>query len=97
MQEEQVENPDYTPAEAEAADGVSTDDAERPAEGTAPDEAAADAPPDPPTGGGTDEEVLKAPEVPDDSNEKISAAQQHLNKLNMDEQRNAAQQAQKKI
>ena len=83
MQDER-ETPDYTPAEAEAASGVSDD------EGAA-------APADPPTGEGADEAVLEAPEVPDDSNEKISAAQQHLNTLNMDEQRNAAQQAQKKL
>ena len=83
MQDER-ENPDYTPAEAEAASGVSED------EGAA-------APPDPPTGGGADEAVLDAPEVPDDANEKISAAQQHINSLNMDQERNAAEQAQKKL
>ena len=50
MQDER-ENPDYTPAEAEAASGVSED--EGAGSGASDDEGAA-APPDPPTGGGAD-------------------------------------------
>ena len=33
------------------------------------------------------------PEVPDDASEKIAAAQQHIDNLNMDEQRSAAKRA----
>lgn len=35
------------------------------------------------------------PEVPDDASQTIAAAQEHINKLNMDDQRNAAERAQK--
>jgi hypothetical protein len=37
------------------------------------------------------------PEVPDDASQTIAAAQQHLSSLNMDEERQAAEQAQKKL
>ena len=96
MQDEQVGQPEETEEpdaeattdEPEAAAGDSA------AEGASADAGEAAAPPDPPTGG-AGEEVLKAPEVPDDANEKISAAQQHINSLNMDDQRSAAERAQK--
>ena len=39
--------------------------------------------------------VLAAPEVPDDANDKIAAAQQHINNLNMDAEREAAERAAK--
>ncbi len=37
------------------------------------------------------------PEVPDDAGDTITAAQEHINSLDMDQQRNAAEQAQKKL
>ena len=93
-QPEETEEPDAeaTPDEPEA--GAADDSA---AEGASADAGEAAAPPDPPAAGGADEEVLKAPEVPDDANEKISAAQQHINSLNMDDERNAAEKAQKQL
>ena len=97
MQDEQVGQPEETEEpDAEATTDepeAAADDSA--AEGAAADEGAVAAPADPPTGGGADEEVLKAPEVPDDSNEKITAAQEHINKLDMDQQRSAAERAQK--
>jgi len=39
--------------------------------------------------------VLSAPEVPDDSNDKIAAAQEHINSLNMDAEREGAERAAK--
>ena len=96
MQDEQVGQPEET-VEPDAEDTTAAAGDDSAAEGASADEAEAAAPPDPPTGGGADEEVLKAPEVPDDANEKISAAQQHINKLDMDQERNAAEQAQKKL
>ena len=47
--------------------------------------------------GGAGETVLKQPEVPDDANDKIAAAQEHINKLNMDAEREAAERAQKQL
>jgi hypothetical protein len=99
MQDEQVGQPEETvEPDAEATTDepeAAADDSA--AEGASGDEAEAAAPPDPPTGGGADEEVLKAPEVPSDANEKISAAQEHINSLNMDEERDAAERAQKQL
>jgi hypothetical protein len=43
------------------------------------------------TSDGTD--ATAAPEVPDDANARISAAQQHIDNLNMDEEREAAKRA----
>ena len=37
------------------------------------------------------------PEVPDDSSDTIRAAQEHINTLDMDQERNAAEQAQKQL
>ena len=47
--------------------------------------------------GGAGETVLKQPEVPSDSNDKIAAAQEHINKLNMDDEREAAEKAAKNV
>ena len=104
MQDEQVGQPEETvepdaeattdEPEAAAADDSADDSA---AEGASADEAEAAEPVDVPTGGGADEAVLQAPEVPDDANEKISAAQEHINSLNMDEERDAAERAQKQL
>jgi len=77
---------DDSPAEAEDADdGASEEDA-----GTAAavDMSAAQ------SAGST---VLAAPEVPDDSNDKIAAAQKHIDNLNMDDERDAAERAQKSL
>ena len=47
--------------------------------------------------GGAGETVLREPEVPDDSNDTIAAAQDHINNLNMDQEREAAEKAQKQL
>ena len=39
----------------------------------------------------------QAPEVPDDASETIQRAQEHINSLNMDQERSAAEQAQKRM
>jgi hypothetical protein len=100
MQDEQVGQPEET-VEPDAEDTAAEPEAaaadDSAAEGASDDEAQAAAPADPPTGGGADEAVLQSPEVPDDANEKISAAQEHINSLNMDEERDAAEQAQKQL
>jgi hypothetical protein len=75
-----------TSADAEGADDASAEDAE-----TAD---AVDAQASP---GGAGETVLKQPEVPDDANDKIAAAQEHINSLNMDEERDAAERAAKQL
>jgi hypothetical protein len=97
MQDEQAEQTDEpveataddaedTGADTEAAadDGASQEDAET---AEAVDAQAAQ--------GGAGETVLKQPEVPDDANDKIAAAQEHINSLNMDEERKAAERAAK--
>lgn len=47
--------------------------------------------------GGAGETVLRQPEVPDDANDTIAAAQEHINKLNMEKEREAAERAQKQL
>ena len=103
MQEEQAEQTDEatepTAEETEgAADATAEDtgaDAEAASEDTASDDAAAvDAQASP---GGAGETVLRQPEVPDDANDTIAAAQEHINSLNMDEEREAAERAQKQL
>ncbi len=96
MQDEQAEQTDEaaeptaedTTADAEASadadDGASAEDAET---AEAVDMQAAQ--------GGAGETVLAQPEVPDDANDKIAAAQEHINSLNMDAEREAAERAQK--
>jgi hypothetical protein len=73
-------------ADAGADDGAAAEDAQ-----------AADAMDAQATPGGAGETVLKQPEVPDDANDKIAAAQAHINNLNMDEERDAAERAAKKL
>jgi len=74
---------DDSAAEGAADDGVSAEEADTAA---AVDMSAAQ------SAGST---VLAAPEVPDDANDKIAAAQQHINNLNMDAEREAAERAAK--
>jgi len=88
MQEEQAEQQDETVepaadetaagAEAAEADAADTDVA------AAVDQQAAES-----SGTAAEQE----PEVPDDSTEKIAAAQEHIDRLNMDEEREAAKRA----
>src|SRR5688500_876882 len=83
---------DDTTSEAEGADAAGDDEA-----AAAEDADTADAVESQAAQGGAGETVLQAPEVPSDSNAKIAAAQQHIDNLNMDEERAAAEQAQKKL
>lgn len=83
MQEEQAE-----PTAEETADTTAEDT------GADAEAAAVDAQASP---GGAGETVLKQPEVPDDANDTIAAAQQHINSLNMDQEREAAKRAQKQL
>lgn len=99
MQDEQVEQTDEAveptaedtagdpeaAADDSAAEGPSSEDADT---ASAVDTQAA-------PGGGAGETVLKQPEVPDDANDTIAAAQQHINNLDMDAERKAAERAQK--
>ena len=103
MQDEQVEQSDEaveptaedTTTETEGAadddtatDDAATEDADTAATADAVDQQAA-------ASDGTAAE--QEPEVPDDSSEKIKTAQEHINKLDMDQERNAAEQAQKQL
>ena len=83
MQEDQTDEAVEPTAEDTADDGVSAEEADTAA---AVDMSAAQ------SAGST---VLAAPEVPDDANDKIAAAQQHINNLNMDAEREAAERAAK--
>ena len=88
MQEDQTDEAveptaDDGAAEGAADDGISAEEADTAA---AVDMSAAQ------SAGST---VLAAPEVPDDANDKIAAAQQHINNLNMDAEREAAERAAK--
>ncbi len=108
MQDEQAEQTDEPTAEESegAADASAEDtsaDAEAAADDSADEEASAedtdtagavDAQASP---GGAGETVLKQPEVPSDANDTIAAAQQHIDSLNMDEEREAAEKAQKSL
>ncbi len=76
-------------ADADAAEDDGGASAEEAATADAVDSAAAS--------GGAGETVLKQPEVPDDANDKIAAAQEHINKLNMDAEREAAARAAKQL
>lgn len=106
MQDEQSEQTDdaveptaedaTTDPEAGAgADAVSDDTAEEGA--SAEDAETADAVDSQASPGGAGETVLRQPEVPDDANDKIAAAQEHINNLNMDKEREAAERAQKQM
>jgi len=90
MQEEQAEQTDEPTAEqTEGAADATAEDTGAGAEAAAVDAQA--------TPGAAGDTVLKQPEVPDDANDTIAAAQQHLNNLNMDEEREAAERAQKQL
>ena len=92
MQDEQAEQTDEpVEASAEETEGADT-------EAAASDDAeAAEAVDMQATQGGAGETVLKQPEVPDDANDTIAAAQQHIDNLNMDKEREAAERAQKSL
>ena len=79
-----AEGADDTAAEADADDGAAAEDSET-----------ADAVDMQASPGGAGETVLQQPEVPDDANAKIAAAQEHINSLNMDEERKAAERSAK--
>jgi hypothetical protein len=91
MQEEQAEQQDETvepageetTAEAEGAEATEADSADSEV-AAAVDQQAAESP-------GTAAE--QEPEVPDDASAKIAAAQEHIDNLNMDEEREAAKRA----
>jgi hypothetical protein len=109
MQDDQAEQTDEpveaTSEEGEGAADASAEDAGADAEATADDGGddgasaedaeTAEAVDMSASPGGAGETVLAAPEVPDDANDKIAAAQEHINSLNMDEERKAAEQAAK--
>ena len=107
MQDEQAEQDEAveptaedTSAEAEAgaedADAATDDDSgdEGPSAEDSETASAVDSSASP---GGAGETVLQQPEVPDDANSTIAAAQEHINSLNMDEEREAAERAQKNL
>ena len=91
MQDEQAEQQDETvepaedetTAEAEATEGAEADPADTEA-AAAVDQQAAES-----SGTAAEQE----PEVPDDASQKIAAAQEHIDNLNMDEEREAAKRA----
>jgi len=89
MQEEQADQTD----EAAEADAEATDDTA--GEGPAAEDADVAAAVDMSAAQSADSTVLAAPEVPDDANDKIAAAQEHINSLNMDAEREAAERAAK--
>lgn len=104
MQDEQSEQADAaveptaedTTTDPEAgADAVSDDTAQEAA--SADDAETASAVDTQASPGGAGETVLRQPEVPDDANDKIAAAQEHINSLNMDQERKAAERAQKQM
>lgn len=86
MQDDQVEQTDEGAQPTEDATSETEGASEDTAVANAVDQQAAQS-----TGAAAEAE----PEVPDDASEKIAAAQQHINKLNMDEERQAAERAQK--
>jgi len=95
MQDDQVEQTDEA-AEATSADDTSAEDTGADTEGAGADDDVASA---------VDQQAAQSdgtaaeaePEVPDDASAKIAAAQEHINKLNMDEEREAAEKAQKRL
>ena len=87
MQDDQVEQTDEGAQPTEDATTETEGASEDTAVASAVDEQAAES-------SGTSAEA--EPEVPDDASETIAAAQQHINKLNMDEERQAAERAQKR-
>lgn len=89
MQDDQVEQSDEA-AEPTAEDATTETETEATGEdsavASAVDQQAAES-----SGTSAEDE----PEVPDDASQTIAAAQEHINKLNMDDQRSAAERAQK--
>lgn len=89
MQDDQVEQSDEA-AEPTAEDATTETETEATGEdsavASAVDQQAAES-----SGTSAEDE----PEVPDDASQTIAAAQQHIDKLNMDDQRQAAERAQK--
>ena len=83
--------------EPTAEDTSADADADATAEESSEDAEAANAVDMQASPGGAGETVLKQPEVPDDANDKIAAAQEHINSLNMDEERDAAERAAKQL
>ena len=96
MQDDEVEQTDEageptaedTPADTEGAADDDAAGSDAAANADAMDQQAA-------TSDGTTAE--EEPEVPDDSSDTIRAAQEHINTLDMDQERNAAEQAQKQL
>jgi len=80
MQDEQAEQQDETAAEVE---GTEPDSGDTEVAAAVDEQAAAS--------DGTAAE--QEPEVPDDASAKIAAAQEHIDSLNMDEEREAAKRA----
>jgi hypothetical protein len=94
MQEEQAEP---TAEETEGAADATAEDTGADAEAASADDDAAAAVDMQASPGGAGETVLKQPEVPDDANDKIAAAQEHINSLNMEKEREAAERSQKQL
>ena len=91
MQDEEVEQSDEA-VEPTAEDTSSETETET--EGAGDDEGMANAV-DMQAAESSGSTALKEPEVPDDAQDKIAAAQEHINKLDMDAEREAAERAQK--
>jgi len=98
MQEEQAEpTEEPTAEETEGAADATAEDTGADAEAASDDDDAAAAVDMQASPGGAGETVLKQPEVPDDANDKIAAAQEHINSLNMEKEREAAERSQKQL
>lgn len=85
MQDDQVEQTDESGEDATRQPELDSEDS---AIASAVDQQAAES-------SGTAAEA--EPEVPDDASQKIAAAQDHINRLNMDNERDAAKRTQKRI
>ncbi len=86
MQEEQAETPDETTAEEATAE-------QQPETGDQEVAAAVDAQADESSGAAAEQE----PEVPDDARETIARAQDHIDNLDMTQERKAADQTTKRL
>ena len=80
----------------EATEATADDDTATEAEGSSEESAVADAV-DQQAATSDGSAAAAAPEVPDDASEKIAAAQEHINNLNMDKEREAAEQSAKRL
>jgi hypothetical protein len=83
MQDEQVEQPEAAEDETTAVEGAEADAADTDLAAAVDEQAAASS--------GTAAEA--EPEVPSDASDKIARAQEHIDNLNMDEERAAAKRA----